>query len=985
MMFKMPIQLTPEISYPEVKISTNWRAASPEEVETEIIEPQETALKGMPGVVSMLSEASQGRGSITLSFEVGYSTERALIDVLNRLNQVSGYPIDADNPTISTVGNNARPIAWFIVKPVEGNNVKIAQYQRLIEDTVQAKFERIWGVSQSEVRGGRNRELRISIDPHKAASHGVDLTRAITLVAGRSDVSGGTVEVGKRNYTLRFKGAIEPRTFEEMILEWKDGDPVRLKDIAEVELTFNDVSSFVVHNGSDAVAVNAYRESGVNVITVMDKLKEAVDELKQNELKDAGLTIYQVYDETVYIRDSIEMLLINLVLGILLATAVLWWFARRIRLSLVVACSIPIALFATMIVLKTTGYTLNIISLAALALSVGMVLDASIIAVENILRLRAKGLSLVEASIQGGDQVKAALITSTLTTLIVFLPIVLLEDEAGQLFADLAIGLSAAILTSLFVALVLVPMLALRWLKNDDIKDPFSVTWDRLTQGIMRITNTRQKRLWFIGLLFVVPIALSVLLIPKADYLPAGSRNLVFAYLLTPPGMNVETIRKEMGEVIVEKLEPYITGEAQPRLENYFFVAFPNGAFMGASAHKPEQIQELKDVLAGVFKDFPDTFTFARVASLFSQGNTRTVEMNLQSRDIGSLLQAAYTGYGLIQRVVPGARVSPKPGLELAEARLTLTPREERIAGTGWDYARVGIISRAIGDGVFVDDYFDGDKKIDVLARIVGWISPDELKAIPLVTPNQEVVSFGDLVSVERTAGPDRIRRLDRRRTVTLEVIAPSFLPLEVTNQLIKSKVEPALKKQLPAGSAITYSGSADKLKGLLRSMFGTFLLAIFSLFLIMATMFRSFRDSLLVLVVLPLATIGGIVMLKLVNLFVFQPMDILTMIGFVILLGLVVNNAILLVYQTRALERVGTPRRSAVEQAVHMRLRPIFMSTLTSLFGILPLMFALGAGTELYRGLATVIVGGLLISTVFTLILLPCLLRMGEEKQQAI
>ena len=980
MLTKLPVQLTPDISYPEIKVSTTWRAAAPEEVEAEIIEPQEEAFKGMPGVVSMLSEASQGRGSVALKFELGYSIERALIDVLNRLNQVNEYPVDADNPNISTVGDQARPIAWFIIKPAVGKKIKIAEYKRFVEDTVQARFERIWGVSLSEVRGGRNQEIRISVDPYKAASHGIDLTEAVALISGRSDISGGIVEVGKRNYTVRFEGALDPQTFAEMILAWREGKPVRLRDIAEVGLTYADKSTFVLNNGGPALAVNAYQETGVNVIEVMKDLKQVVAQLGEGPLKKAGLTIKQVYDETVYIRDSIEMLLTNLLLGILLATGILWWFARRFRMALIVAMSIPIALFATIIVLQITGRTLNVISLAALALAVGMVLDASIIVIENILRLREKGLSFVEAAIQGSEQIKVALMATTVTTLIVFLPIAVLEDEAGQLFADLAIGLSAAISVSLVVALILIPMLSQRWLKEGRNEDVFAPVWERITRFLMKITNTRKQRYALITLLFSIPIILSVLLLPKADYLPAGQRNLVFAFLLPPPGVNIQTMRQEMGDVVVEKLQKHVDGKEAPGINHYFFVAFPSGAFMGASAKDPKQINQLKDVVSNVFSGFPDTFTFARVASLFSQGNTRTIEMNLQSRDIDSLLKVAYLGYGLIQQSIPGARVNPKPGLELAESRLTLTPKEEQIVATGWDYARVGLLSRAVGDGVFVDDYFDGDKKIDILARIVGWTSPDELKAIPVITPKGLMVPFGDLVDVNRTAGPDKIRRMDRRRTITLEVIAPPFLPLEVTNKLLKTKVVPILQQQLPEDGQITYSGSADKLKTLLGNMSGAFLLAVFSLFLIIATLFRSFRDSLLVIIALPLAIVGSIVMLKLVNLIVFQPMDMLTMIGFVILLGLVVNNAILLVHQTRTLERSGSLRKVAVEQAIRMRLRPIFMSTLTSLFGILPLLFSLGAGTELYRGLAAVIVGGLLISTIFTLVLLPCLLRIGEE-----
>ena len=293
-------------------------------------------------------------------------------------------------------------------------------------------------------------------------------------------------------------------------------------------------------------------------------------------------------------------------------------------------------------------------------------------------------------------------------------------------------------------------------------------------------------------------------------------------------------------------------------------------------------------------------------------------------------------------------------------------------------------VSRALGEGLYVGDYFDGEERLDIIVRVQPWATPEDLAAIPLATPAGGVLPVGELTRVVRTAGPDQIRRLDRRRTVTLQVTPPENKSLEETLQLLKTEVAPVVMNFLPEDGEIRYTGTADKLQVALTSMGGSFTLAVAILYLLMSALFRSFRDSLLVLLALPLATVGGVVALRLVNLFTFQPMDLLTMIGFVILLGLVVNNAILLVHQTRAAEREGLARRDAVEQAVGLRLRPILMSTLTSIFGMLPLLLVPGAGTELYRGLASVIVGGMTVSTAFTLLLLPSLLRVGETTRPA-
>jgi multidrug efflux pump subunit AcrB len=318
--------------------------------------------------------------------------------------------------------------------------------------------------------------------------------------------------------------------------------------------------------------------------------------------------------------------------------------------------------------------------------------------------------------------------------------------------------------------------------------------------------------------------------------------------------------------------------------------------------------------------------------------------------------------------------------VELAEPELRLIPRERRIVESGWDRQTMARVIRALGDGLYVGDYFDGNERLDVILRGLDWNTPEQLMATPIATPDGSVQPLGELVELTRTAGPDQIRRVDRRRTITLIVTPPADMPLGTAIDTIKEQVDPVIREQLPEDGDIAYQGTADDKDTAIRNMAQSLALAIAILYLLMSALFRSFRDSLMVLIALPLAIVGGVASLRITNLITFQPMDLLTMIGFITLTGLVVNNAILLVHQTRAAEREGTARRDAVEQAVRYRLRPILMSTLTSLFGMLPLLLVPGAGTELYRGIAAVIVGGMTVSTVFTLILLPSLLRLGES-----
>lgn len=969
----LPVQLTPEVERPEITITTNWRGAAPEEVEAEIIEPQEDQLRGLPGMTELLSEARQGSGKITISFDVDFELERGLIEIINRLNRVPQYPIDADEPILSTAGGRSRPIAWFIIKPGEGNTNDIETYSDYIEEVVQSRFERVPGVALSEVRGGQENEIRINVDPYRAAGIEVDLIDTARTVGNNEDISGGSADIGKRRYILRYTGALTPEEMNNLVVDWRGDQAIYLRDVATVSVQPADEDNFVITAGDAAIAVNAYRESGVNVLDVMEDLQTAMAELREGPLKRANLTINQVYDETIYIHSAMDLLRDNLGIGIILAVFILWCFLRRFLATLVVTITIPLCLCIAFVVILATGKSINVISLAAMAFAIGMVMDAAIIILESIVRLKEKGKSGFDAAIEGTAQVWPALLTSTTTTVAIFLPVLFLKDQTGQLFADLAIAITAAVVASLFVATVIIPAASMVWLKNTSFSDNYSKIWDRITLTISRLTATASHRYLIIALLILIPLTSSVMFFPDRDFLPVGNRNLVFGNILPPPGVNIDYIRDEMGEIIINRLDPYLTGEKQPKIKHYFFVARSGSIFIGGRAEDPQKVNQLVGVLNEVVSGFPGTIAFATKASLFSGfGANREIEVNLQGRNIDALIEAGLVGFLAIRQEIPGASIRPRPGLELAEPELQFDPRDDRLREAGWSRETLGQVTRILGDGLLVGEYFDGEQRLDIMVRAEDWTTPEDLSAIPMYTPNAGVLPFGELVDITRTAGPNTIRRLDRRRTITLEVTPPEDLSLEQSLTTIQEKVAPIIEPLLPVDGEIRYGGSADGLKTVLQNLGSSFVVALIILFLLMAALFRSFRDSFLVMLILPLATIGGVIALRILGL----NADLLTMIGFIILLGIVVNNAILLVYQARNSERNGMHRTEAVIDSVRTRIRPILMSTATTVFGMLPLVIFTGAGAELYRGLGAVIVGGMIVSTLFTLLLIPSLLQ---------
>ena len=494
----------------------------------------------------------------------------------------------------------------------------------------------------------------------------------------------------------------------------------------------------------------------------------------------------------------------------------------------------------------------------------------------------------------------------------------------------------------------------------------------------MRITDGRRTRHLIIAGLFLGASGLTWLLLPPANYLPDGKQGWIFAFIVQPPGQSVSSARREFVDPVMERLDPYLEEDADLPMDSYFLGAFGSFAFAGAGMKDPDDAAEMVERFNGeILAGFPDTLAFAGEWGIFDRlSGGSGVEVNIQSRDMESMLAAARLGMQLIGQHLPGAQARPVPGVDFAEPELRFIPDERRITEAGWTRQQMSTVMRALGDGVFVGDYFDGDRRMDIVLRAPEWTSPEQLAATPVATPAGGIQSVDQLVRMQRTAGPSQVRRVDRRRAITLAVEPPPGMPLETAIDVIRESVEPELLQELPDDGEISYYGSADDLEIALSSMSRSFLLAIVVLYLLMSGLFRSFVDSLLVIAALPLATVGGVALLRILNL----PMDLLTMIGFITLLGLVVNNAILLVHQTRAAEREGLDRRAAVEEAIRRRLRPILMSTMTSLFGMLPLLLIPGPGSEVYQGLAAVIVGGMLVSTLFTLVFLPSLLRLGED-----
>jgi len=983
---RLPLQLFPDINRPEISIQCTWRTASPEEVESELLEPLENVLQGMPGVEEIEGNANAGAAQINLRFALGTDMKNALVEVIGRLNRLRPLPRDADRPIVTLGGgdgNANETLSWFFVQRLPGTAGTIESQRRFIEDTVRARLEAVPGVAAVNVNAGPPDDVRITVDLARAAALGITVPDIAAQAAAANNVSGGQLDVGRRQYTLRFTGLFRPDRLGDLVLAWRDGRPVRLADLATIEVAPPTRQQFGYQNGNPAIGIQVFRTPGANVLGTLEAVKAEVAELREGPLKAHGLGIEQSFDASLFIHRAVNLLSENLFVGTLLALIVVWWFIREPRVTLLIALTIPVCLCATFTVLDLFGRSLNVISLAGLAFAVGMVVEGAIVVSGNVVRLRESGMPLQEAARKGAQQVAGALVASTATTIAVFVPVLFLKDVEGQLFGDLALTISIAVAISIVVALTLLPI-ALTFVLDRPLRSSgFGHGWPRLAEWILRVTNSRPKQLAWIAGLLLLPLNLAWWMLPPLDYLPPVKRAAIDAFFNFPPGMSSEAVNRELIPTILERMRPYMDGRLEPRLKNWYILTWPGGGTIGARVQDETRIGELERIVREkIIVGLPDTRAFAAEGDLFGGigGSARSVGIHLQSEDTATLNRVALEGRALLERVFPNSAVQSFPNPEDVALELHAVPDDRRIAEVGWDRATLGTVIRTVGEGAWLGEYFDGKSKLPIVLRSSEGATPEDLANAPLRTPSGPVVRLGDLVQLSTVLGPPAIRRLNHRRTVTLTVDPPASLSLEQVLSTINRDVLPKLRAGLPSDGGIRMAGSADSLSKTLHTMTRVFGVALVVLLLLMTALFRSLRDSLIVLLTVPLSLIGGVVGLRMLDVVKFQALDLLSMIGFVMMIGVIINHAILLVAAVRSVESTGAALEEAIRSGLNQRLRAILASTLTGALGALPMAVNPGPGSVIYRGLAAVNIGGVVVSLVFSLVLIPALMRLLQK-----
>lgn len=997
----VPMQMIPDLEVRTISVDTRWPGASPRDVEQEILIEQEQHLRTLPNLRSMVSTANVGQASIELEFPFGVDINEALIRTNNALNQVSGYPESADAPALTTISSSDQPFMYFRIGPdtEDGASLDLSMVRHFLEDQVRPRLERVEGVLLVEIMGAEERQVRIEVDPYRLAERGLDMTDIRNALRLRNlDRSGGDLDKGKRSVLVRTVGRFrEPNDIAQLIVAERDGALIRLADLASIQLSHHELRTSSYYNGLPALILAVRRETGSNVVQTKYAVLPEVEAVNTEVLMPLGLEMTLMNEDAQYVEASVANVWNNLLLGTLLATLMMYAFLRSARSTFIAAVAIPICTIAAFIGLLLTGRTLNVISMAGVAFAIGMTLDNTIVVLESIDQSRKRGLKPFDAAVEGVSRVWPAVLACTLTTVLVFAPTLFIQEEAGQLYSDIAIAICASIMASMAVAVTVLPSMAAWLLHAQPLGTSTKVSsFDQIGRWIGKLYSSSLRRTVVLVGMFGATVCTVLWLTPPAEYLPEGEEARIFSRMIAPPGYNLaemEGIAQELIPELQQRIEDdperYHQGETNiPAMRFFTMFVDPQGISIITDPKNPNDLELLMGALERRFTDWPGMRSFASRGSIISSndGGTRSINLNVSGANLSDIYQVAGLAYARAETLLNNAQISSEPSsLSLDQTQLEIRPRWERLAEVGLDAERFGYSVAALSDGAFADEMILDDRRVDIylFSSASSEQQVDSLSTLPIATPSGTVLPLSGLADLHESADTDSIRRLDGRRTVTLSIIPPRSVALETGVERVRTELIEAMRAagEIPHGISVDITGASDQLQATREAVSGNFLIAVLLCYLMLVAVFRHWGRPLFVMATIPLGLAGGIIGLGMLNSVgarfgIHQPLDMITLLGFLVLLGAVVNNPILIVQETyKRLEEGAESISSAVDEAVRIRLRAILMSSLTTILGIAPLVLIPGAGTELYRGLGAIVMFGIAFSTVVTLTFLPSLI----------
>ena len=968
---RLSVREYPRIDTPVVTVETRYLGASAEVIETQITKPLEDSLAGIDSidVITSISRAEQSQ--ITVTFRLEKDADSAAADVRDRVSRVRAkLPKSVDEPVIAKVEADANPIVWLSFSSPTRSALEVSDIANRV---VKPRLQVLPGAADVRINGERKYAMRIWIDRDRLAAYGLTPADVESAIGQQNvELPAGRVESQQREFTVTARTDLNrPDEFGAIIIKQVRGYPVRLRDVGRVEVDAASVRSSVRFNGESAVAIGVIRQATANPLTLAEAVRDSVPILNA-ELAAEGVQVNVSYDSTVFIDRSIEAVFKTIVEAIILVAVVIFFFLHSARASVIPLVTIPVSLIGTFTLMLIAGFSINTLTLLALVLAIGLVVDDAIVVLENIFRHIEEGMKPVEAAFQGIREIGFAVVAMTLTLAAVYAPVAFTTGRIGRLFVEFALTLAGAVIVSGFVALTLSPMMCSRLLRHEERRGPITSAierfLDRLTENYRRLLQWTLRRGLLIGGVFTAVAVLCGLLFVnmKQELSPIEDRGVIFTVISGPDGASLEYT-----ENYARRIESI--GKTLPEVDRVFVVAgnptvdqavaFLRTVDWSERDRKTVQmIRQIQPQMASI----PGVLAFPNAPPSLGQSiRDRPVSFVVTSSD-------SYDAMGrTVGLIVADVMKNPNflgvdTDLRLNKPELNITVNRERAADMGVSVEAIGRAIETMMGGRQVTRFKRAGDQYDVIVQVEADArnTPDDINKIFVRNQANQMVPLSSLVRVQETIGPRQLNHFGQRRSITISAnLAPGYTQGEALKLL-----EESAAKHLTAGYATDLSGSMREFVRASGSLGITFMLALLFIYLVLAAQFESFKDPVMIMLTVPLSMLGALAALQATG----GTLNVYSQIGLITLVGLITKHGILIVEFTNQLREQGREMRDAVVEAAVLRLRPILMTTGAMVLGAVPLALARGAGAESRSQIGWVIVGGMTLGTLLTLFVLP-------------
>jgi hydrophobic/amphiphilic exporter-1 (mainly G- bacteria), HAE1 family len=977
----LAVDLLPSVKFPYVTVSTTYPGAGPREVESRVTKPIENAVAGSPGIKTLTSSSGDGYSLVLLEYMDGTDPDAAIQDVERRVNQImSTLPDEVKAPTIQKVDLNDEAIL------VMGANWdrNPDELFHLVDNTIRPMIEAVPGVASVQVVGGRDREIQVVVDRTRLEGHGLSVTQITSaLAAANLSMPSGDIHEGTNDYTVRVYGLYQdPSQLSGLVIgTTASGGIIRLGDVATVLDTFKKQNAISRVNGIEGVGILVQKQKTANTVAVADGVRKVVKDLGQT--LPSGVTISTVMDNSEFVRQTLAAVQNNLRDSALIVAFVLLLFLHTWRSTLIVLVSIPTSLIATFAVIWTMGFTINMMTMMGMALCIGILVDDSIVILENIYRHLKMGKSPSTAAFNGRAEIGAAAVAITLVDVVVYTPMAFLTGMVGQFFKEFGGTVVIATLFSLLVSFTLTPMLASRWLKAaDEERSPFAPLWrrweagyERLAAGYRQLLGRALRARWLVllggFLAFVVGMAMVALQVVPTEFLTQSDQGEFSVSLDMPPGYSLAATNDA-----VQQFEEQFT--KLPEVESVLTLIGTGGSFGLPQKRSATVYAHLKSLAQRNRSSFQIADDARRIGSAIPGMQTTVampsmvgytgppISVRIRGADIDTLSAIATQAEEVIRRT-PGT-IDVKNSAEAGSPEIRLQIDQQKVSDLGLTTAQVASALRTAYEGTVATELRkENEDKVDIRVLYATDPNGSELASVPdisLSTPQGTMVKLSQVASLVPVEGPTVIDREARVRQITINANLGNR-PLGEISEDIRTATKAI---ELPAGYSITMAGDTQLQEDAFGSLAKALGISILLMFMLMAALYDSLIYPLVIMGSLPVASVGAIGALAITH----NTLSMFSLVGLIMLTGLVGKNAILLVDYTNTLRKRGYSRRDAILEAGPIRLRPILMTSTSMIFAMTPLALKLGEGAETRSPLAIVVIGGLITSTLLTLVVIP-------------